>query len=145
VENHTVPPEMRWVHQYFLASDTEAEVKASREKFRSLLKPYLMDNMEPDDRGNYLWEFDNPLTSVSGTVYSGIMAQRRITEYTDEEIARDLIKKHSLEDRCINKIVVEQVDYNELYAANQEGLISDEEIDSILYTEEAYSLVKVKA
>lgn len=139
-----LPLEMKWVHQYFLASDEEANVKERREQFRNLLKPFLMENMEPDEKGNYTWEFDKPLTTQSGT-YRGIMAQRRVSEFTDEDKARELIRAHGLETRCINEIIFEEVDLDELYAANQEGIVSDEEIDEIVYSEESYFLVKVKA
>lgn len=139
-----LPQEMRWVHRYLFASDTESEAKTERENLRKLLKPYLLENMEPDERGNFTWNFDRPISTPSGT-YRGIMAQRRVSEFTDEEKARELIRAHGLETRCINEIVYEEVDLDELYAANQEGLVSDEEIDSIIYSEESFFLVKVKA
>lgn len=140
----SIPKEMQWVHLYMLAADEEAQAKKQQSKYRDLLKPYLMDNVDEDERGNFSWDFETPITSSTGTVYRGIMAQRRVSEYVNEDRARELIHIYNLGGRCIKQVVTYEVDYDELYAANQEGIIPDEAIDSIIETDVTYALVRVK-
>lgn len=143
-DNITVPDNVRWVLGYFYSLDQENDFKAAREKYRNLIKPYLIDNFEPDERGNYLWEFEAPIAAPDGARYKGIMARRSVSEYTDEDKAIELIRKYGLEDRCLNEITSVEIDMAELLAANEEGIISDDEIDSLIEIQESYSLIRVK-
>jgi hypothetical protein len=103
----------------------------------------LLQALEKDEEGHYFYEFPAPIY-LDDTTYSGLMAQRRVSEYIDDSKAWDVITRHSLEDRCFKTVTTIEIDYDELYACNQEGIISDEEIDSILETDETYALIKVK-
>lgn len=140
----SIPAEMQWVHLYMLAADEEAKAKKQQTKYRDLLKPYLMDNVDEDERGNFSWVFDSPIASSTGTVYTGVMAQRRVSEYVNEDRAKELIDLYNLGDRCIKQVITYEIDYDELYAANQEGIIPDDAIDSIIETDVSYALVRVK-
>jgi hypothetical protein len=138
-----VPESLRLAHLYLLAaSDADTHAKR-RTQYRDVIKPWIMDNTEPDEDGNYFYEFPDPV-NVDGNWYKGLMAQRRASELVNEERTRELINKYDLIDRCIRVVTVSEVDYDESYAANQEGIIPDEEIDSIIEIEESYALVKVK-
>jgi hypothetical protein len=137
-----VPKELRLAHLYLIASMDEARLKSKREALRKELMP-LLQAFDPDEDGHYLYEFPAPIY-LDDIVYSGLMAQRRVSEYIDDSKAWDVITRHGLADRCIKTVTITEIDYDELYAANQEGIIPDEEIDSILETDETYALVKIK-
>jgi hypothetical protein len=103
----------------------------------------LLQSLEPDEDGNFYYEFPDVI-HLDETNFAGIMAQRRVSEYVDDDKAMELIKVHGLEDRCLKSYMVTEIDYDALYACNQEGVISDEDIDSIIEVNENYALVKVK-
>lgn len=139
-----VPQEERWAHEYLFHSHVEETSKAERSTLRGKILPFLEESGEPDENGNLTWEFPEPV-SIEGKKFRGLMLQRRVSEYTDEDKALELIYKHDLQRRCIKERIVEDVDLDELYAANQEGIVSDDEIDSIIETTESWALTKVKA
>lgn len=139
-----VPEPLKWAHLYLNALEGEAQFKKYREQYRKQLLPWLKES-EPDEDGNYYYEFPDPLhIGDDRTEYKGLKAQRRVSELINENVAQELIMKHDLGSRCIKEVVSYVIDYDELYACNQEGIISDEEIDSIIETEETFALVKVK-
>lgn len=139
-----LPDELKWVHSYMWAVDIESNAKHEREDYRGRLLPHLRENFEPDENGNHYWEFDQPILASNGHTYKGLMARRRVSEYTNNERVYELINKYNLADRCLNKKIVIEIDLDELYAANQEGIIPDDEIESIIEIEEGYSLIRVE-
>ena len=135
----SVPEPLRRAHLYLAALDDEATQKARREDHRAYLKEWLINTFEPNDKGDYVYEFPKPIGATKG-----LMLQRRVSEWVDEDRARALVSRHGLEDRCLTTVTSSVFDFDELYACNQEGIISDEEIDTILELSESYALVKVK-
>lgn len=142
---HGIDEPLRRAHEYLLSHQVESENKAKREAARDYLKPYIMAAFDIDENGNFYYEFPDPISVDGKSWVKGLMARRRVSEYTNEELAERLIKLHKLEKRCIKIVVSYELDLDELYAANQEGIISDDEIDSIIETDVSYSLEKVKA
>lgn len=138
----TIDHVMKLVHGYLYSHHEETKIKKLREDYRNNLRDIIMSG-DTDDKGNYNYEFPEPLC-IDNVWYTGLQMQRRVSEYVDEDTARALISKHSLNDRCIRVIQVEELDLDELYAANQEGIISDDEIDSIIEADETYSLIRIR-
>jgi hypothetical protein len=130
------------VHSYLYSLSEETKIKKLREDYRNSLRDIIMTN-DPDDKGNYNYYFDSPLC-IDDVWYTGLQMQRRASSYLDEDKAWEVIKAKKLYDRCVKQILVEEIDLDELYAANQEGIISDDEIDSLIQTDESYSLVRIK-
>jgi hypothetical protein len=137
-----IPAELRKAHLYLMVSNTEAEAKKDRENLRKDLLTWLQTG-EVDEDGNFFYEFPEPIALEDNT-YSGLMAQRRVSEYVSDEVAMKIIEAHGLEDRCLKTVSEVVVDYDEVYAANQEDIISDEEVDSMIETAVSYALVKMK-
>lgn len=133
---------LKQAHRYLYSSEEEARIVKTKNTARDYLKRELNSLGEPDENGNIIWYFDDPLNL--GEIYKGLMLQRRVSEYTDEDKAIELVNKYDLGDRCIKTRVVYDLDLDELYACNQEGIISDEEIDDIIVVNETWALIKVK-
>ena len=141
----TVPSEqIRWALDYIVSTYNKDQVDNHVTGLKQLIKPYIMENGVPDENGNYIWEFEKPIAAGEDTRYSGLMAQRRVSEYINEDTVIALINKYQAHDRCIKTVEVQELDIDELYAMNQEGIIPDDEIDSILELTETYALVKMK-
>lgn len=138
-----IPESLKWAHLYLMATHDEAQSKKQREELRDKLRPWLTESFEADEDGNYFYEFPKPI-NLDGIWYTGLMAQRRVSEFVDDERANTLIYKYGLANRCLRRVETFVIDYDELYAANQEGIVPDEDIDSIIDYDVNYALVKVK-
>lgn len=131
-------------HLYFKYLRDEQEAKKNREKHRDFLKKYITENCDADEDGNLTYEFPAPM-NIDDMWYRGLQNQRRVREWVDEEEAKKLVYLHNLQFRCLKKVTTWELDLDELYAANQEGIISDDEIDSIIEMDETWALVKIKS
>ena len=131
------------IHWYFMYDKESKEASAQRAKYHKILMNHITETGYEDEDGHIIWTFPDPFW-FEGTWYTGFKKQRRVSEYIDEDKARELVSKYHLEDRCLVKVVTYDLDLDELYAANQEGIVSDDEIDSIIGHDETWALVKVK-
>lgn len=139
-----VEDQIRWSLDYILTNYDENNLKSKRLELRDKLYEFITDNGVPDENGNLIFEFEQPMTVDGDEWYTGLMLQRRVSEFVDDDIARQVVVKYGLGPRCIKTVTIEEIDYDELYACNQEGLVPDEDIDSILSTEESWALVRMK-
>jgi hypothetical protein len=137
-----VDEQMRWALRYIAETMDYDQLKTRIDTSKRDLKDWILDNCEQDESGNYLWDFDKPVIGDKDDSYRGLMLQRRVSEFIDEDKADEIIQAHNLQDRCYTTIEV--IDFDQLYACNQEGVVSDEEIDSILSFNETFALIKVK-
>jgi len=140
-----VKDQVKWSLDYLFTTHEESNLKNKRAGLRQNLSDYIQEHGVEDENGNLILEFDKLMTVDDQDWYSGLMLQRRKSEFINEDIARELIWKKDLTSRCIRITEVSEIDYDELYACNQEGLVTDEEIDTILEQEETWALVKIKA
>lgn len=145
MRDETIVPSdpLRLAHSYIYGSVRESREKKARDKFRDILKDYIASAGIEDENGNLCYVFDEPLY-IEDDTYTGLQNQRRVSEYVNEDRAREVIERKGLESRCLIPVTIMEIDLDELYAANQEGLISDEEIDSVIDHEITYALVKMK-
>jgi hypothetical protein len=141
--NRTPDPQHRTALAYILAAHDEAEHKRRRETFRDSLKTWIMENCEQDENGNFRWELDDPITVDGEEWITGFELQRRVSEFINEDKAWDIVRKYDVGDACV--VMVEELDCDQLYVLNQQGIISDEDIDSILEQTETWALVKRRA
>jgi len=137
-----VDEQMRWALRYIAETMDYDQLKTRIDTSKRDLKDWILDNCEQDESGNYVWDFDKPVIGDKDDSYRGLMLQRRVSEFIDEDKADEIIQAHNLQDRCYTTIEV--IDFDQLYACNQEGVVSDEEIDSILSFNETFALIKVK-
>jgi hypothetical protein len=144
---------MRAAHQYLFQRDIEnkaAKAKAQAvavpgEKGGNLLKDYVAANGEETAEGHLEWYFDEPVT-IGDETYKGLRNQRKPGEpLLDEERAEELLTKLGLRDEVIKEVTVEVADWQQLYVLNQEGKLTDEQLDSLFdEPEPSYSLVVIK-
>ena len=132
---------LRTAHQYLHYRDVEAEAKKAKPNSEDI-KKYIAENGE--ENGNHIdWLFPSPVTIGSAT-YRGLRNQGKPDTFMDEDKARELVEAKNLRDKVVREVTTEVWDWDELYVLNQQGLISDDEIDSLMTTEIKYSLVVIK-
>lgn len=123
-----------------------AEEKAAKER-SGILKKELMDTLhtsgEPDDKGHRYLYFANPIT-VGGKAIKGIKREKRVSTSFDEQVAEDILTKHEgLLERATVTVTETRIDQDEIYVLNQEGLLSDEEVDQMMVKSETYAFKPV--
>lgn len=136
----------RWAAEYIVVSNDEQAAKSRREELRDNLKKWIISNCDQDENGNYIYEFDSPLLLqyAGGKVY-GLMAQRRVSEFIDEDRAWEIVDKYDIRDKVVEEVTTEELNFDALYALNQQGIVSDEDIDSILELKETFALMKMES
>lgn len=145
-----VPAIVRAAHSYLFYRSQEAEAKRQKElatsvagdKKRNLLREYISENGTPNGK-DLDWVFDEPLT-IEGSTYDGLRLQAKERQLLDEDTARDLLASRGLTHRVRREVVTEEWDWDELYTLNQEGKISDDELDSLTHTDTQFALVVIK-
>lgn len=142
-KDEPLPEQYQWALRYVLASYDEAVVRKEREQMRDKLKEWLIANCEQDENGNYIYEFDKPIV-LDNTEVHGLVAQRRVSEFIDEDRAWEIVDKYNVRDQCVETITTEELNFDMLYALNQQGVITDEDIDSILDLKESFALMKME-
>ena len=137
-----VPPEHRWALEYLATASEESSIKRRRESLRDNLKEWIIDNCEPDENGNYIYYFPQPIVLENSEV-RGLMAQRRTSEFINEDRAFDVAEEYKVLDKVTYTVTTEELDLDAMYVLNQQGVIPDEAIDSIIEIKETFALVKV--
>lgn len=134
---------LRWSLEYIITVYDENSLRKKREDLRDKLKEWLIANCEQDENGNYIYEFDKPV-QLDNTEVRGLMAQRRVSEFIDEDKAWEIVDKYNVRDTCVETVTTEELNFDMLYALNQQGIITDEDIDSILDLKESFALMKME-
>jgi hypothetical protein len=138
---------LRTAHQYLFYRDQEAQAKklkaaAYDPRKQTALRDYVAANGEPN--GDHRdWLFPEPFT-IGTQTYLGLRNQASPSTFMDEEKAQELVVAKGLRARVVKEVTTEVWDYDELYVLNQQGVITDDEIDSLMVTDISHSLVVIK-
>jgi hypothetical protein len=133
--------QVRWALDYIVTSYDETEIKSRKEKLRDNLKDWIIANCEPDENGSYIYTFDNPIVMDDKT-YQGLIAQRRVSEFVNEDKAYAVAEKYDVLDQVTEEVITTELSLDKMYSLNQQGIIPDEDIDSILELKETFALTK---
>jgi hypothetical protein len=115
------------------------EVKTTTERLDALKKDltqHVVEYGETDDKGHRNFVLPAPL-EYGDKSYTGFQQQRRVSQSFDTEVAEKLLKDKNLWERAT--VVVREIDQNEVYVLNQEGLITDAELDSMFNERETFA------
>jgi len=128
------------IAQYIHWRQKEIEAKKQRDKFRKAgnLDDLVTTTGEEQYDGSFTYWLDNPVPLENGKYVTALEKRRSVSVFMDEEAAEKL---------AVELDIVEEVSHMErvfdedlFYAANQKGLISDEELEGILVKNEDFSL-----
>ena len=129
----------------FLFNRAEQErATRMRDNYKFALRDWLMEEGEVDENGHRWLNFDAPLT-VENRTWRAICAQRRIASSIDLDATETMCKELGLYDKVFPVVQVRQFDEDALYAANQRGEITDEQLDALITETETFAIVPVKS
>lgn len=115
------------------------EVKTSTERLDVLKKEltkHVTEHGEVDDKGHRNFLLPEPLEYGEKT-YTGFQQQRRVSQSFDTTVAEGILKDRGLWDRAV--VMVPEIDQNQVYVLNQEGLLSDDELDTMFAERESFA------
>lgn len=115
------------------------EVKTTGDRLDSLKKElteHVQAHGETDDKGHRNFLLPAPLQHGEKT-YTGFQQQRRVSQSFDTQVAEGILKDRGLWERAT--VVVREIDQNEVYVLNQEGLLTDDELDSMFAERETFA------
>jgi hypothetical protein len=143
---------LKAAHTFLFSRDQQQNYTEKRTDARDMLLEWLLtrgtddEGCRTDDRGNRYYDFTEPLF-IGGTAYAGLQAQRRVYSEIDIGATEHLLRRLGTDpfDRVFRQVTIRQFDEDALYMLNQEGLVSDEDLDSLLIEKESWALVAVKA
>lgn len=132
------------VHGFLHNRAEESAVAEAKTRYRDALRVFLLQEGREDENGHRHLDFAAPL-SVGGKSWSGITAQRRISPSIDLTRTEELVRAKGLYDTVWPVVSRREFDENALYIANQQGLISDSELDSLITENVTWAIVPVKS
>lgn len=138
VEKPTPRNVVLWFKEWVgLKSQTDAIAKRQKE-LRDRLCGAIETEGYADDKGNIFLELDEEIEGFGGLKY-----ERRVSQSLNEERAIALVKARKLEKRCI--VMVPTLDQEEIFKAHYDGLITQDELDSIFDTSENFAFKQTRS
>lgn len=135
-------------HEFTYNRGIETRAKREKERARDGLKAFLLDSEDSrvDENGHRYLDLETPIPDGDDLVLS-IRAQRNVSSSIDLDKAAEILrdKGQAVYDRVFRRVVRREFDENELYAVNQAGLVTDDELDSMIIENVTYSLGTVKS
>lgn len=92
---------------------------------------------EEDDRGHIVVEIDDEVSGIAK-----VMRQKRVTKSLDTDCAERLLEAKGLKERCLQPIYV--LNEEQIMAAYYEGLLTEEDIDTMFPAKITWALVMAK-
>jgi hypothetical protein len=134
------------VHGYLFNRSSENEAKTVKNRDGGYLRLFIMENGREDESGHRYLDLEPPLT-IEGVTYKAIKLERRTSSSIDLDATEVLMTSKGQDEyeRVFKPVTVEEFDENEFYLSNQRGVVTDDELDSVITEETSYALVPVKA
>jgi predicted RNA-binding protein associated with RNAse of E/G family len=114
------------------------EMSSIQSEIKAKLKEAVLNDGQEDDKGHVVLSLDEPVAGVAS-----IVNQRRVSKSLDESAAETLLASKDLTDRCLKMVPV--LDEDEIMKAYYEGLITEEDIDTMFPSKVTYALVMTKS
>ena len=123
----------------------------ARDKARDVVKAWFARGGDPDheitvnDNGSQILEFDEPLL-LDGKKIAGLENRRTVTPELDLDLVDawletlDEDERQQLSKRLYKKVIDHVFQPDALYAMQQEGILSEDELDAMFTTSETWAL-----
>jgi hypothetical protein len=122
--------------QYLVLKDEEKTTTGRISSLKKELTMYVVEHGEKDEKGHRNLILPTPV-EYGGKVYEGFQQQRRVSQSFDDDTAEKVLKAKGLYDKAV--VMIPQIDQNAVYVLNQEGLLTDAELDSMFSESETFA------
>lgn len=118
------------VREFLTLKFQEGLIVTRKNHLRDEISEFVDENGEVDEKGSKFWELPTPI-EVNGQTFKSVKREKRTSIVLAEEAVEALLEQKGLKDRVYKPVTTVVLDQDELYVLNQEGLITDEELDSL--------------
>ena len=132
-------------HEYLYHWKIAKAAADKRDRAKGVIKQWFEAGADGkatiNESGSQVYEFDEPLL-IDGTKFLGVENVRRESTTLDLDKLDDLLdtKDPKVRSRVVKKVTEYVVDPDEVFALNQEGVITDAELDALYTTEVTWAL-----
>lgn len=143
------------IHLYIANWRAASVAGNARDKANKLIKQWFAATSFGDrdvainDNGSQILTFEEPLL-VDGNKYLGLENRRTVKSELDLDLVDEWLSKQpkakqaSLRARLYKKVVTEEFDPDELFAMQQQGLLTEDQLDGMFEAKESWALCVVK-
>lgn len=128
------------MRQNVALSQQIAALTKRRENLRDELRTYASEYGTPNHRGHRDVVFEEPI-NLGDKLIKGFRLQQSVSVTLDVEAAKSLAEAKGITQRVIKHEVREFIDQDELWACQQDGILTREEIEDLLITNYSHSLI----
>lgn len=118
------------VREFLVLKFQETQIVSRKNHLRDEISEYVDANGETDEKGSKFWELPAPI-EVNGQKFTSVKREKRTSVSLAEDLVEALLEQKNLKGRVYKEVTTTVLDQDELYVLNQEGLITDEELDSL--------------
>jgi hypothetical protein len=129
--------------QFLALKFQETEIVTRKNKLRDEVSVHVDANGDIDEKGSKFWKLDPPI-EVNGQKFTEVKRERRVSVNLDEEAVETLVNAKGIRDRVFKQVTQEVLDQDELYVLNQEGVITDEELDGLFTETESFAFKPIR-
>lgn len=126
------------VRQFLLLKFQETQVVTRKNYLRDEISAYVDAAGETDEKGNKFWKLPTPI-EVNGQTFTEVKREKRTSIGLDEDAVDTLVNEKGVRDRVYKEVTTTVLDQDELYVLNQEGVITDEELDALFTEKVSYA------
>lgn len=137
-ENPKDPGFMTKVVEFVTLRRRIDDMTKQQSAIKSELSELVETEGEPDEKGNLWLRLPH---EVDG--FTALQRQRKVSQSLDEDVATELLKTKGLYDRCYTMLPVLKED--EVMACLYEGLLTEEEVDSMFPKKVTWAFLTSKA
>ena len=123
-----------YVRQNSVLKDRLDELTSLQSDVKKNLKQGIEELGEADDRGHIVVDINDEVSGIAR-----VMNQKRVSKTLDIEVAEKILTERGIHDRCITMVPV--LNEDEIMAAFYEGVISEEDIDTMFPAKVTWALV----
>jgi hypothetical protein len=131
------------VRQFLVLKFQETQVVTRKNHLRDEISAYVDASGETDEKGSKFWDLPAPI-EVNGQKFVSVKREKRTSIGLDEDAVDNLVNTKGIRDRVFKEVTTTVLDQDELYVLNQEGLISDEELDALFTENVSYAFKPIR-
>lgn len=132
------------VRQFLLLKFQEGQIVTRKNHLRDEISAYVDTNGQVDEKGSKFWDLPAPI-EVNGQKFTSVKREKRTSIGLDADATEVLMTQKGLKDRVFKEVTTTVLDQEELYVLNQEGLLTDEELDALFTETTTYAFKPIRA
>jgi hypothetical protein len=129
--------------QFLALKFQETDIVTRKNKLRDEVAAHVDATGDVDEKGSKFWKLDPPI-EINGQKFTEVKRERRVSVSLDEEKVETLVTSKGIRDRVFKQVTQEVLDQDELYVLNQEGVITDAELDGLFSENESFAFKPIR-